>query len=122
MKAAECTHPVSKVSVAGLAEGKEYEFRVIALNKGGQSEPSEASKPQLAKSRFVAPRIDKTSLKNVTVKAGQMVNLEAQFLAEPEPSYLWSSEKINEILLPNSIIELKKLFIREIPNEINKDI
>ena len=33
------------------------------------------------------------------------------------------SEKImNETLLPNSIIELKKLFIREIPNEINKDI
>ena len=43
---------LQKVTVGNLAEGKEYEFRVIAVNKGGPSEPSETSRGQLAKSRF----------------------------------------------------------------------
>lgn len=51
-KATEVMHPINKVSVGNLAEGKEYEFRVIAVNKGGPSEPSETSRGQLAKSRF----------------------------------------------------------------------
>ena len=40
----------------------------------------------------MAPRIDKLNLKSVTVKAGQPVNLEASFLAEPEPTGTWSFE------------------------------
>ena len=51
-KAAEVTGTSTKASVSNLAEGKDYEFRVIAVNKGGPSEPSEASRPQIAKSRF----------------------------------------------------------------------
>jgi titin len=33
----------------------------------------------------------------VTVKAGQIVNLEAVFIGEPEPTFVWSSEKVVEI-------------------------
>ena len=40
----------------------------------------------------VAPRLDKLNLKAVTVKAGQTVNLDASFLAEPEPTGTWSFE------------------------------
>lgn len=96
-KAAEVPGTASSASVNNLAEGKEYEFRVTAINKGGPSEPSEASRPQVAKSRFVAPRIDKINLKNITVKAGQTVTLETSFIAEPEPSYIWSNERVIEI-------------------------
>ncbi|CAF0846330.1 unnamed protein product [Brachionus calyciflorus] len=92
VKAAEVNFPTTKTAVTGLSEGKEYEFRVIALNKAGPGEPSEVSRSQIAKPRFVAPRIDKLSLKPVTVKAGQTINVEANFIAEPQPTGAWSIE------------------------------
>lgn len=39
-------------TVPNLTEGEEYEFRVIAVNKGGPGEPSDASRPVIAKPRF----------------------------------------------------------------------
>lgn len=37
--------------VPDLTEGMKYQFRVIAVNKGGQSKPSEPSDPIIAKDR-----------------------------------------------------------------------
>ena len=42
----------TKASVSGLKEGQTYEFRVKAVNKAGPGEPSDASKPIIAKDRF----------------------------------------------------------------------
>ena len=51
-KACELEGPESTGSVHNLIEGVEYQFRVTALNRAGQSEPSEPSKAIIAKARF----------------------------------------------------------------------
>lgn len=43
---------VTSATIPGLKEGTQYEFRVRAVNKAGPGEPSDATKPIVAKSRF----------------------------------------------------------------------
>ena len=46
-----------RVSDAGhIVAGNDYEFRVVAINKGGESPNSPVSKAVHAKNRFVKPR------------------------------------------------------------------
>lgn len=51
-KAVETSVSSPQAVIHGLIEGNEYQFRVIALNKAGQSEPGEASKTFVAKPRY----------------------------------------------------------------------
>ena len=41
--------PDTRAVMQKLAKGQEYQFRVIATNKAGKSEPSVPSRPKLAK-------------------------------------------------------------------------
>lgn len=71
-------------------EGQEYEFRVIAVNKGGHSQPSEASLPVIAKPRFQIPTFNKNLLEDITVKVGQHFGWTLPIEASPKPTAKWT--------------------------------
>ena len=89
-KAKELKTPDTSATVPDLEEGEEYEFRVIAVNKAGPSEPSDASRSVIAKPRRLAPKIDRTNLKAVKIRAGQPVKFDVDVKGEPEPTIEWS--------------------------------
>ena len=51
-KAAETSGADCHAKVMNLIENLEYQFRIVAVNKAGLSEPSDATKPMIAKARF----------------------------------------------------------------------
>ena len=52
VKCAEVKGNVCQAEVKNLEEGNRYEFRVRAVNKAGPGEPSDSTKPHVAKARF----------------------------------------------------------------------
>ena len=68
--------------------GEEYEFRVIAVNEGGESAPSVVSKPVVTKHRRLPPKI-KSNLRDIKLKAGQPLNIEVDFVGAPMPEVTW---------------------------------
>lgn len=92
-KALETKTPDCKAKIPDLVEGQKYQFRVKAVNKAGQSKPSQASDTLLAKDRFAAPKIDRTNLKDMTIKAGQHLRLDVKITGEPPPTKTWFLNK-----------------------------
>lgn len=76
-------------TVPGLKENSQYEFRVRAINKAGPGEPSDVTKPIIAKCRFVKPFIIGDDLKDIIVKKGQVVKYDIKYGGEPEPTVEW---------------------------------
>ena len=86
--------PASETSttVPDLKEGQQYEFRVRAINKAGPSQPSDATKPIIAKCRFVKPFITGDQLKNIVIKKGQQFVYKITYGGEPEPEVKWEKD------------------------------
>lgn len=82
--------PEPKATVPELKEGNTYQFRVRAVNKAGPSEPSDATKPHLAKYRFLKPLINREKLHTVKVRAGENVKFDVDVRGEPPPEIKWS--------------------------------
>lgn len=79
-------------TVPDLIEGQPYEFRVRAVNRAGPGEPSDATPTIIAKPRNQAPKIDRTNLIDVRIKAGQSFNFDVKVSGEPAPTTKWYKE------------------------------
>lgn len=89
-KAVDVPAGKTAATVPDLTEGEEYEFRIIAVNKGGPGEPSDASAPIVAKPRFIAPHFDKKLLEDLVVHAGKRIGWTLPIEASPKPTFKWS--------------------------------
>merc|ERR1712008_22570 len=75
--------------VGGLKHRAEYMFRVVAVNKAGNSPESDPTDYHLVKHRALKPRIDRTNLKQTTIKSGRNVKLDVNIEGEPVPIVKW---------------------------------
>lgn len=89
MTGKEVVGDITQATIDGLKEGSQYEFRIRAVNKGGPGEPSDATKPIIAKCRFVKPFIVGEGLTNLVLKKGQVIKYDIKYAGEPEPEVHW---------------------------------
>merc|ERR1719415_483684 len=75
--------------VPGLSEGKWYQFRIVAVNKAGESWPSYETKPHLARHKNLAPTIDKGAGGSKSVKVNRMTVWRINVKGEPPPTFSW---------------------------------
>ncbi|XP_022091183.1 twitchin-like isoform X3 [Acanthaster planci] len=95
----------TKYKVPDLVEGEEYQFRVVAENEAGLSEPSVVSPPVVAKDPEIPPSLDVSQMKDLTVKAGQTIKLAVSFTGTPPPKASWSLDE--EQLVPDDRTKLR---------------
>lgn len=106
-KAADVSGNKCETRVTGLSDNIPYQFRVKAVNKAGQSKPSEPSEPVTAKARYVAPRIDRTNLKNITIKANQPFKFDVNVTGEPAPTISWFQNKARMETKDNVTVDIE---------------
>jgi len=75
--------------VPGLSEGKWYQFRVVAVNKAGESDPSPETKPHLCRHKNLSPSIDKGQAGSKTVRVNRTAFWQIRCRGEPPPVFTW---------------------------------
>lgn len=80
-----------EVTVDGLTKGKEYFFRVSAVNEKGKSEPKSLLAPVIVKDTSAEPIINLLS-STFTVKAGNDLKIDVPVKGVPLPTVTWKKE------------------------------
>ncbi|TDH09373.1 hypothetical protein EPR50_G00085990 [Perca flavescens] len=80
-----------EVTINGLAKGKEYFFRVSAVNEKGKSEPKFLLAPVTVKDTSVEPIINLLS-DAFSVKAGHDLKIDVPFKGVPPPTVAWKKD------------------------------
>lgn len=73
--------------VPNLKEKDEYEFRVIAVNSAGEGDPSRPTDLTVIQDQPGRPVLDLSGLKDITVKAGETIEIKIPFTGgNPKPT------------------------------------
>ena len=94
-----------KYDCRGLLEGNEYEFRIIAKNAAGAvSLPSETTYKIKCKNEVTLPKVEIESSQNITIKAGEIINMKGRVSGKPFPTVKWLHNN-------SELVEKAKVFI-----------
>ncbi|XP_033491394.2 titin-like [Epinephelus lanceolatus] len=80
-----------EVTINGLEKGKEYFFRVTAVNEKGKSEPKSLLAPVTVKDTNAEPVINLLS-NTFTAKAGNDLKIDVPFKGVPPPTAAWKKD------------------------------
>ena len=95
-----------EATITGLKEKQTVQFRVRAINMGGPGAPSDATEPHVVKHKNQKPYIDRTNLKNLTIKAGRSHKYEVDVRGEPPPTITWTFGETDTKVSDNNNIKL----------------
>ena len=81
-------------AVTNVEAGMEYQFRIIAVNDAGKSEPGEPSDLICAEARFVQPWIDMSAMQDMVLCAGQSIGFNVPIRGAPKPTVTWRFQRV----------------------------
>ncbi|XP_077568062.1 titin-like [Stigmatopora nigra] len=119
-----CTPPcgiqATRLTVADVTEGEEYQFRVCALNSEGVGEAAHVHGTVVAVDRLEAPEmeLDADLRKVVSVRAGGTLRLFVAIRDRPQPAVKW--QKVDGALAQRALIDSTGSYTMLVVDNVNR--
>ncbi|XP_052800015.1 twitchin-like isoform X4 [Mya arenaria] len=101
--------PDTEFTVKGLKEGKEYDFRVAAVNNAGPGDYSETTAPIKAQPPPMAPKVSPEFIpRDIVVKRGKPFKIAVPYNGNPVPTTEWSNNGLSVSEQPGRVSFINK--------------